>query len=706
MKNSHLLILMLLFWSISDKVFAQTKNEITIKGNLTISEALSSFARQSKIDYSFDPSKFSKTAQQVNIVALTSTFALKNLAETYEFKYQFLNPDLIVIKPSLRFKTKGKVAPTSLLLGVTLEQDGNICPFTKVYLPELNMSTLSDANGEYAFVIPYPRIHLTIIGEKQGYQQTERYSLVKGETQVSIQMVQVPKSFNTVSITSTEKDLRLFVPVTLKSAEIDQFSKVVIPDDSLSPKPDSIYRVPVLFSIWPTVTSGRVFPSAVRPSFSLNLGYASHAGVNGAEIGVFVNQNTYATRGFQAAGFANIAGGEVEGVQVAGFSNFNRLSVRGAQFAGLVNLSRGQLTGAQFGGIGSVVGESTTGLQVGGIFALNNKHLKGAQLSGIMATTNSLDGAQVSGVVSLANDAKGAQIAGVISASNTLNGIQLSGSVGIANTMKGIQISGGVSAANQLNGFQISGGPSIANKVDGGQISGGVSVANTLKGIQVSGGASVAMDSSTGIQISGGANFAKESFTGIQISPINYAKRMKGIQIGVFNITDSLDGYSIGILNYNKSGRNHINIYSNSNGLGGISFQNAGKRIGWEYGLFQAYNNKYPVQGLMSAIGAKVYLGPFKSEAKLIPYLGARYYQPLNWNEASKKTLFSAEAGFAYQSGKWVTSLSYIATGLVRYNSSESLRQSYPFGSIQHLRERNFMSWGAVQLGIAYQIKG
>jgi hypothetical protein len=101
-----------------------------------------------------------------------------------------------------------------------------------------------------------------------------------------------------------------------------------------------------------------------------------------------------------------------------------------------------------------------------------------------------------------------------------------------------------------------------------------------------------------------------------------------------------------------------------------------------------------------------VYLGPFKSEAKLIPYLGARYYQPLKWNEASKKTLFSAEAGFAYQSGKWVTSVSYIATGLVRYNSEESLKQPYPFGSIQHLRERNFMSWGAVQLGIAYQIKG
>lgn len=697
---------MLLNWGVGGKVFAQSKNEITIKGNLTISEALSSFARQSKIDYSFDPSKFSKTVQQVNIAALTTSFALKNLAETYEFRYQFLNPDLIVIRPSLRIKSKGKVAPTSLLLGVTLEQDGSICPFTKVYLPELNMTTQSDANGEYAFIIPYPRIHLTILGEKQGYQQTERYALVKGETQISIQMVQVPKSFSTVSIASTEKVLRLLVPVTLKSAEIEQFSKVVMPLDSLSSRPDSIYRVPILFSIWPTINSGRVFPSAVRPSFSLNLGYASHAGVNGAELGVFVNQNTYATRGFQAAGFANIAGGEVEGVQMAGFVNYNRLSVRGAQFAGLVNLSRGQLTGAQFGGIGSIVGESTTGLQAGGIFALNNKHIKGAQLAGIMTTTNSLNGAQVSGVVSLANDAKGTQIGGVITASNAMNGLQLAGSIAVANTLKGIQIAGGVSLANQLNGIQISGGPSIANKAEGIQISGGVSVANTLKGIQLSGGASVAMDSSSGIQISGGANFAKESFTGIQISPINYAKRMKGIQIGVFNITDTLDGYSIGILNYNKSGRNHINLYSNSNGLSGISFQNAGKRIGWEYGLFQAYNNKYPVQGIMSAIGAKVYIGPFKPEAKLIPYLGARYYQPLNWNEASKKTLFSAEAGFAYQSGKWVTSLSYIATGLVRYDASESLKQSYPFGSIQHIRERNFMSWGALQLGIAYQVKG
>ena len=68
-------------------------------------------------------------------------------------------------------------------------------------------------------------------------------------------------------------------------------------------------------------------------SFNVLVGY--NGGVDGLEIGSFININKTNVDGAQFGGFGNFNGGNIDGLQIAGFGNINEGAADGFQGAGL-----------------------------------------------------------------------------------------------------------------------------------------------------------------------------------------------------------------------------------------------------------------------------------------------------------------------------------------------------------------------------------
>ncbi|MFK7926202.1 MAG: STN domain-containing protein [Bacteroidia bacterium] len=159
--------------------------------------------------------------------------------------------------------------------------------------------------------------------------------------------------------------------------------------------------------------------------FSLNLlaGYAG--GVQGLEVGGFLNVVRYDVKGVQISGGGNVVGGRLYGTQVAGFSNINRGSITGVQVAGVANWADTLHYGLQVAGFANVLTGEGNGIQVAGFgnFALRN-----------------VNGLQVGGFYNWASNVKGWQFASVLNIGRNVSGGQLSSFLNVAKTVKGVQI--------------------------------------------------------------------------------------------------------------------------------------------------------------------------------------------------------------------------------------------------------------------------
>jgi hypothetical protein len=146
-----------------------------------------------------------------------------------------------------------------------------------------------------------------------------------------------------------------------------------------------------------------------RISFNLLAGYSG--GVDGFELGGFLNMDRNDVRGFQIGGLGNIVGGNAKGMQMGGLFNFNL----------------GKLKGFQIGGLANFVADTITGLQLGGLCNVMTSKIRGAQIGGLVnVITNNLDGWQVAGLINVAvNRNRGVQIAGLVNYAGTVSGLQL-----------------------------------------------------------------------------------------------------------------------------------------------------------------------------------------------------------------------------------------------------------------------------------------
>ena len=232
---------------------------------------------------------------------------------------------------------------------------------------------------------------------------------------------------------------------------------------------------------------------------SLNIFAGLTGGVEGIEIGGFLNMNRFTMNGLQAAGFGNTVAGRVEGMQFAGFFNANNSSTRGFQGAGFVNLVNDDANAVQGSGFANIVNGNVRGIQGTGFANIVNGDIRGVQAAGFANIASgegrlvqaagfanisggSIQGVQAAGFGNIAEQAKGVQAAAFGNIAGQAEGVQASSFMNIAREMEGIQASGFLNVAGDIEGVQAAGFINIASNVQGLQV-GFINIADTVVGL-------------------------------------------------------------------------------------------------------------------------------------------------------------------------------------------------------------------------------
>ncbi len=218
--------------------------------------------------------------------------------------------------------------------------------------------------------------------------------------------------------------------------DTEEPGKKPAPTPALQEKP---FQVTFLF---PPLSTNWTQNSKTVNKVSLNLFAGNAGGVNGAEIGYFLNTINYHVKGFQGAGFGNVVGRSVDGVQLAGFFNVNGTDTRVVQGSGFLNVSGGNFLGAQLTGFLNVTGRETRGFQGAGFGNVSGARTKGAQIAGFFNVAEEFArGAQLAGFINVAGTGTtDAQLAGFINVGRHVKGIQMAGFINVADSLDGIPI--------------------------------------------------------------------------------------------------------------------------------------------------------------------------------------------------------------------------------------------------------------------------
>jgi hypothetical protein len=212
----------------------------------------------------------------------------------------------------------------------------------------------------------------------------------------------------------------LIAPFSLHSQNEPEQVNRPAPTPVLQEKP---FQVTFLF---PPLSTNWTKNSKTINKVSLNFLVGNAGGVNGAEIGYFINTVNYHVKGFQGAGFGNVVGRSVDGVQLAGFFNVNGTDARVLQGSGFVNVCGGSFQGAQLTGFLNVTGIDTKGFQGAGFGNVSAKRTTGAQAAGFFNVAGEISrGAQLAGFINVAGKVKGVQMAGFLNVADSLDGIPI-----------------------------------------------------------------------------------------------------------------------------------------------------------------------------------------------------------------------------------------------------------------------------------------
>lgn len=238
-------------------------------------------------------------------------------------------------------------------------------------------------------------------------------------------------------------------------------------------QPDTAYYLTSPFQVTiftPPFSSNGLDNANYVNDVSLNLFIGVSGGVDGMELGGFINVDRFFVRGFQAAGFGNSVGGYLDGLQVAGFYNVVGGDARYVQGAGFINVTAGAQSGLQAAGFANVVGAGLTGIQGAGFANVVGGTMTGVQGAGfINVTGNSTNGLQAAGFMNVAgNFQKGVQAAGFgnISGTGSVN-LQASGFFNVADAVDGAQVAGFINRAGYVKGLQAAGFINVVDSIDG-----------------------------------------------------------------------------------------------------------------------------------------------------------------------------------------------------------------------------------------------
>jgi hypothetical protein len=209
-----------------------------------------------------------------------------------------------------------------------------------------------------------------------------------------------------------------------------------------------------------------------RYRLSFNVFGGITGGVQGLELGGFINISNGFVEGLQLAGFGNVVNGNQKGLQGAGFMNIQNGSASGLKGSGFINVTNGNFEGLQGTGFLNVVSGNNQGVNGAGFGNITRGNLKGVSGAGFMnivgtdaegvmgagfmnVTRGNQKGLQGAGFANISGgDVQGPQAAGFLNLARDIEGIQVSGFLNVASEMKGIQL-GFINISDTITGIPV-----------------------------------------------------------------------------------------------------------------------------------------------------------------------------------------------------------------------------------------------------------
>ena len=210
-------------------------------------------------------------------------------------------------------------------------------------------------------------------------------------------------------------------------------------------------------SVLPNMGTNQLRGAEITNNVSLNLLWGENGGVQGVEVGTFVNKVTNDVEGFQFAGLGNHVGNDVTGMQIGGLYNTNKGKTTGIQMASLFNVSESADAG-QFAGLVNVVHDDFKGMQASALYNKAGAASNAVQASGLINVTEGTAKVQIGGLFNKANRVEGGQLGGFMNVAKDVRGFQLA-FINVSDTVSGVPI-GLINIVKKggYNRFEVSGG--------------------------------------------------------------------------------------------------------------------------------------------------------------------------------------------------------------------------------------------------------
>ncbi|MBL7791540.1 MAG: STN domain-containing protein [Saprospiraceae bacterium] len=194
-------------------------------------------------------------------------------------------------------------------------------------------------------------------------------------------------------------------------------------------------------------------------TLSLNLLWGDNGGVEGLEVGGFVNRIRNDVKGVQVAGFANLVDNDVSGTQLSGLFNINHGKLVGVQAAGVFNHS-GDAKAIQAAGVYNIARGDVKGVQVAGVFNMAQGYVDGVQASVLFNLASDKAKTQTAGLFNIAGDVEWGQMALLFNKGKKVEGFQFA-LVNIADTICGTPFGFLNLVKKGYNRFEIAGGETM-----------------------------------------------------------------------------------------------------------------------------------------------------------------------------------------------------------------------------------------------------
>lgn len=222
----------------------------------------------------------------------------------------------------------------------------------------------------------------------------------------------------------------------------DSFETVDLGKYRIPPMPpenqDEFDRRMAQISLLPYLGTNAGRSADVTNNLSLNVLWGTNGGVNGFEVGTFVNSIKNDVKGVQIAGLGNAVGGKVIGTQVGGLFNSTSGTVQGVQASGIFNAS-GKADAIQAAGVYNLSKGDFAGVQVSGLFNVANGKAEGIQAASMFNISRHNTRTQFSGLFNVGGDVSWGQVSTLFNVGKKVDGFQIA-LFNVADTVSGVQI--------------------------------------------------------------------------------------------------------------------------------------------------------------------------------------------------------------------------------------------------------------------------